>query len=210
MLADFGRFVAVSALVIVTPGQDTALVIRNTLAAGRRGGVFSALGVASGQAAWTLAVGAGLTALLAAWGPAFTVIRLAGAATLVGLGLWSLIRACSRGAPVARSTPRPTASLGRAAAFSQGLFSALGNPKLAVFFASLFPQFMPHGPVAPAALAILGLTFCLMTLAWLTGYAFVLGSAGAARMRPGGRRVLEAVMGAALVAFGIHMATERR
>lgn len=209
MLADFGRFVAVSALVIVTPGQDTALVIRNTLAAGRRGGVFSALGVASGQAAWTLAVGAGLTALLAAWGPAFTVIRLAGAATLVGLGLWSLIRACSRGAPVARSTPRPTASLGRAAAFSQGLFSALGNPKLAVFFASLFPQFMPHGPVAPAALAILGLTFCLMTLAWLTAYAFAVARAGDVLRRSAIRRAIEAVTGTVLVAFGVRVAAVR-
>ena len=75
MLAHAAAFLAVSALVIVTPGQDTALTIRNTLARGRRGGVHTAAGVALGQLVWALAASAGLVALLHAWEPAFLALR---------------------------------------------------------------------------------------------------------------------------------------
>jgi len=86
-------FLGVSLLVIVTPGQDTALTIRNTLAGGRRGGVFTALGVVSGQLTWALATSAGLAAVLVASQPAFTALRLAGAVYLVLLGLQALVAA---------------------------------------------------------------------------------------------------------------------
>ena len=72
--AQFAAFVGVSLLVIVTPGQDTALTIRNSLAGGRGGGVFTAGGVATGQAAWTMATSAGLAALLLASEPAFLAL----------------------------------------------------------------------------------------------------------------------------------------
>src|SRR5205823_7876235 len=86
-------FLAVSAVVIVTPGQDTALTIRNALTGGRRGGVFTAGGVAAGQATWTIAATAGVAALLQASEPAFLAVRLAGAAYLVYLGVQTLLRA---------------------------------------------------------------------------------------------------------------------
>jgi threonine/homoserine/homoserine lactone efflux protein len=73
-------FFAVSVLVIVTPGQDTALTIRNTLLGGRGGGVSTALGVSTGQAVWALATSVGLSALLAASHPLFVALRIAGAA----------------------------------------------------------------------------------------------------------------------------------
>src|SRR5918911_4123189 len=82
LLAFFG----VSALVIVTPGQDTALTIRNTLAGGRRAGVLTAAGVVSGQLTWAVATSAGIAALIAASEPAFLALKLAGAASLVYLG----------------------------------------------------------------------------------------------------------------------------
>src|SRR5687767_7664329 len=86
-------FLGIAALVIVTPGQDTALTIQNTLAGGRRGGVFTALGVVSGQLTWTLATSAGLAALLVASEPTFRALRLAGAAYLLYLGARSLVSA---------------------------------------------------------------------------------------------------------------------
>ena len=92
-------FLGVSLLVIVTPGQDTALTIRNTLAGGRRGGVFTALGVVSGQLVWAVATSAGLAALLLASQPAFTALRLAGAAYLVCLGLQALVSAIRSAQP---------------------------------------------------------------------------------------------------------------
>jgi len=92
-------FLGVAALVIVTPGQDTALTIRNSLAGGRRSGMFTALGISTGQCGWAVATSAGLAALLVASEPAFLALRLLGAAYLVYLGalaLWSATRRVGR------------------------------------------------------------------------------------------------------------------
>src|SRR4051794_32967175 len=95
-MASFLAFLGVSALVIVTPGQDTALTIRNTLVGGHAAGTRTAAGVALGQAAWALAAAAGVTALLRASEPAFLALRIVGAAYLVWLGALAL-RAAVRG-----------------------------------------------------------------------------------------------------------------
>src|SRR6201981_2918349 len=92
----YTAFLASSLLVICTPGQDTALTIRNTLLGGRQSGVATAAGVASGQAIWTLATSAGLAVILVASGPLFLAVRLAGAAYLIYLGMRSLIKAATR------------------------------------------------------------------------------------------------------------------
>jgi threonine/homoserine/homoserine lactone efflux protein len=204
--ADLATFVAVAAVVIVTPGPDTALTIRNTLAGGRRGGALTALGVASGQACWTVAAAGGVAALLVASEPAFLALKLAGAAYLVWLGaqsLWAAFRPRAR-----RSLPRSRPA-GAALAFRQGLVSNLGNPKMAVFFTSLLPQFAGDGRTSFAALLGLGLLFCGLTLAWLGAYAVAVARAGDALRRPRVRRVLDAVTGAVLVALGVRVATER-
>jgi threonine/homoserine/homoserine lactone efflux protein len=91
------------------------------------------------------------------------------------------------------------------AAFRQGLVSNLGNPKMAVFFTSLLPQF-GH---SFAALLVLGLVFCAMTLGWLCTYAYAVARAGDFLRRSRVRRTLDAVTGAVLVAFGLRLAVER-
>jgi threonine/homoserine/homoserine lactone efflux protein len=189
-------FLGVSALVIVTPGQDTALTIRNTLFGGRRAGVFTAAGVASGQAFWTLAASLGLAAILSASEPAFLAVRLAGAAYLILLGVQTLLGS-------SHASVRP----GRGSPFRQGLLSNLGNPKMAVFFTSLLPQF--GGSSFPVLLG-LGLVFCSMTFAWLTGYSFAVARAGDFLRRSRVRTWLDRVTGAVLVAFGIRLAAETR
>jgi threonine/homoserine/homoserine lactone efflux protein len=190
----FLTFLGVSALVIVTPGQDTALTIRNTLRGGRRDGVLTACGVATGQVAWAVATSAGLAALLVASEPAFRALRLFGAAYLVFLGAQSLLRALRRSAakPIPPGKRRP---------YRQGLISNLGNPKMAVFFSSLLPQFAQSF----AGLLLLGLTFAVMTLLWLS----VVARAGEILRRPRVRRVIDAVVGAVLIAFGARLAAER-
>jgi threonine/homoserine/homoserine lactone efflux protein len=201
MLAQPAAFLAVSALVIVTPGQDTALTIRNSLVGGRRGGVQTAIGVALGQLVWALATSVGVAAVLRASEPAFLGLRLAGAAYLLYLGgqaLWSAARRAGHHAPI-RSRPRGSA-------LRQGLISNLGNPKMAVFFTSLLPQFAPGGSFA--GLLALGLVFCSMTLAWLTVYALAVARAGDVLRRPRIRRWIEGFTGAVLVALGIRLATE--
>jgi threonine/homoserine/homoserine lactone efflux protein len=198
-------FVAVAAIVIVTPGQDTALVVRNTLAGRRPAGIATAFGVSAGQAVWVLATSAGLAALLVASDRVFLVLRLAGAAYLVFLGLHSL-RCAMRG-----RTPRRAAEQGRPldrlTAFRQGALSNLGNPKMAVFFTSLLPQFAAGGFLE---LLALGFVFVVLTLAWLAGYAVAVERASAALRRPCLRRALDALTGLVLVALGLRLATERR
>ena len=192
-------FFGVSALVIVTPGQDTALTIRNTLRGGRRGGVFTALGVSTAQCVWAVATSAGLAALLVASEPVFVALRWFGAAYLILLGLQSLARAI-RGAAAAHERSRRSRS-----AYRQGLLSNLGNPKMAIFFSSLLPQFAHSF----AGLLVLGVVFAGMTLAWLSGYAFAVAKAGDVLQRPAVRRAVDAVVGTVLVAFGARLAAER-
>jgi len=192
-------FVGVSALVIVTPGQDTALTIRNTLRAGRRGGVLTALGVGTGQCGWAFATSAGLAALLVASEPVFRALRWFGAAYLIYLGLQSLLRSLRRdgvGGLEPRTRTRP---------YRQGVLSNLGNPKMAIFFSSLLPQFAHSF----AGLLALGLVFAAMTVTWLSAYAFAVAKAGEVLRRPRIRRAIDAVVGVALVAFGGRLATER-
>jgi threonine/homoserine/homoserine lactone efflux protein len=203
-------FVGVATLVIVTPGPDTALTVRNALLGGRRCGIATALGVGLGQAVWTLAASAGIAALLVASEPAFVAVKLAGAAYLVYLGaqsLWHAVRGDSGHSGGDGAAPR---RLTPAAALRQGVLNDLGNPKMAAFFTTLLPQFAPsHGP-AFATLLAFGLLFCAMTFAWLVVYSVVVARAGEALRRPRIRRALDAITGAALVALGVRVAAERR
>ena len=207
-MSGLAAFLAVAALVIVTPGQDTALTIRNALSGGRRAGVATALGVSAGQAVWALAASAGLAALVVASEPVFRALQLAGAAYLVYLGAHALRRALRREAP---PTVRRAAELGRVAAFRQGVLSNLANPKMAVFFTSLLPQFAAFGGAPSfAQMLALGVLFCAMTLVWLCAYAVAVDRASRVLRRPAVRRALDAVTGTALVALGLRVATETR
>jgi threonine/homoserine/homoserine lactone efflux protein len=206
-MTGFAAFLGVAIVVIVSPGPDTALTIKNTLLGGRAGGAFTALGVSAGQAAWTIATSAGLAAILRASEPAFLAVRIAGGAYLALLGVQALrfaLRAGAGGrvAPVsARRRLRPASS------FRQGLLSNLTNPKMAVFFPSLLPQFAGGGASFWALLA-LGFVFSGLTLAWLTAYAFVVAKAGDLLRRPSIGRAVEGVTGAVLVALGLRLAVE--
>ena len=210
MDGSLAAFLAISIAVIVTPGQDTALTIRNTLMGGRSGGVATALGVAGGQFVWTVAASVGITALLVASEPIFLAVRLAGAAYLVYLGATSLLAAWRGVVPahaVAGTDDRkPALASGRA--LRQGFLSNLGNPKMVVFFSSLLPQFVPaSGPTFLPMLG-LGLIFCTMTLVWLALYAWAVARAGNVLRRPRVRRTIDAVTGTVLVAFGLRVAAE--
>ena len=194
-------FLAISALVIVTPGQDTALTIRNALLGGRRAALFTAVGVSAGQALWALASAVGVAALLAASEPVFVALRLAGAAYLIWLGVQALVAAGRRRNP---ELVHECTNLRARVAFRQGILSNLGNPKMAVFFLSLLPQF---GSSFGALLA-LGLVFSCLTLVWLTAYGAAVARAGDFLRRSRVRRALDAAMGAVLVALGLRIAGE--
>ena len=211
-------FIGISALVITTPGPDTAMTIRNTLMGGRAAGLATALGVSTGLTIWALATSAGLVTLLVASEPLFLAVKYAGAAYLIWLGLQSLKAAWWSGgagslaaaaAPGTPALPR----LAPRAAFRQGVVSDLGNAKIAAFFTSLLPQFAPHGAAGStdfAALAALGLLFSGMTLLWLSGYALAVARLSHVLRRPSIRRTLDGITGATLIALGIRIAAEER
>jgi threonine/homoserine/homoserine lactone efflux protein len=203
-VAHLASFLALSALVIVAPGPDMALVARNALLGGTRGALLTSFGVVTGLAIWTLAASAGVAALLRASEPAFLALKVVGATYLVFLGVQALRAARRRDDGATLSPPgQPSRAL------RQGLLSNLGNPKIAVFFTSFLPQFAPPGS-SFATLLALGLVFCLMTLAWLVAYGAAVARAGDFLRRPRVRRALEGFTGAVLIAFGLRLATEHR
>ena len=209
MTAHLWSFLVLSAILIVVPGPDMALVARNALVGGRRAGMATSAGSAAGLCVWTLAASVGLAALLRASEPAFLALRVAGAAYLLYLGaraLWTAVRG-DGGDDVERLRRREITSR---VALRQGLLSNLANPKIAVFFTSFLPQFVPNPHAAFLSLLSLGLVFSAMTLAWLCGYSVAVARAGDVLRRSRIRRALEGVTGTVLVAFGLRLATERR
>jgi threonine/homoserine/homoserine lactone efflux protein len=202
ILAHLLAFAAVSGVIVVLPGPDMALVLQNGLARSRRAALETAIGINAGLVVWAAAAAVGIAALLQASEPAFEALRLAGAAYLVWLGLRAL-RAASRGAPLARAPNR------RASPFRQGLLCNLLNPKVALVFTTLIPQFVGStGGLAETLL--LASVFIAMGLVWLTGYALLVARVGAVLRRSAVRRTLSALTGAVLVAFGVRVAAERR
>jgi threonine/homoserine/homoserine lactone efflux protein len=206
MLTEVAAFMPVAALVICTPGPDTALTVRNALTGGRTAGVYTAAGVAGGQAVWTLAAGLGLAGLLRASAPAFLAVKAAGAAYLVFLGVQSLwaMRKRHEGAPEAGPV---WIRMGKARALRQGLLNDLGNPKMAGFFVGLLPQFA--GQASLAGFLGFGSLFCVLTFGWLSGYSLVVARARKVFDRPRVRQWLDAVTGCVLIGLGVRLAAEQ-
>jgi threonine/homoserine/homoserine lactone efflux protein len=210
MLTEVAAFVPVAALVICTPGPDTALTVRNTLTGGRKGGVLTAAGVTIGQGVWTIAASVGLTGLLRASAPAFLAMKAIGAVYLVFLGILSLRAAWAR-RHGDETAPAPVVpSLRPARALRQGLLNNLSNPKMAGFFVGLLPQFAGTGRASLVAFLGFGLLFCLLTFGWLTVYSVVVARARALFDRPRIRRWLDALTGCVLIGLGVRLAAEQR
>ena len=200
-------FVGVVAVIVVLPGPDMALVLQNGLARGRRAAVETALGINAGLLVWAVAAALGVAALLHASGPAFTVLKLAGAAYLVWLGLCALGQAW-RGTP--DDSAERTARGRKASPFRQGLLSNLLNPKIALVFTTLIPQFVGAGESPFLQTLLLAAIFIGMGLVWLTSYALLVARVGALLKRSVVRRVLNAVTGTVLTAFGVRLAVTDR
>ena len=194
-------------LLIMSPGPDFAVVLRNGLGGGRRSASAAGAGVASGLVLWSVAVATGLGALLAASATVYTAIKLAGVGYLLYLGISSL-RAAPRGGshrPDVDSGPAERSSMVRS--YRQGLLSNALNPKVAVTFLALMPQFLPRHPDGAQLLVL-----CLVTLAiggvWFQVVATIIGGFRRVFARERVRRALDAATGAVLVAFGIRLATD--
>jgi RhtB (resistance to homoserine/threonine) family protein len=197
-------FLAISILLIVIPGPDTAMVTKNAVVGGRRSGVYAALGVSLGLTIWTAAAALGIAALLRASEIGFDVLKFAGALYLTWVGI-QMLR--SRG--VVPNDAAGTSGSGKRA-FRQGLLSDLGNPKIAVFFTSLLPQFVHGAGSAFTPLLFLGVLFAVLTLLWLAVYALAVGHASGWLRRPRVRKTLDRFTGVVLIGFGVRLALEQR
>ena len=206
--ARYAAFVLLSALLIVTPGPDTALIIRNALAGGPRASTFSAIGVAIGTLVWVSAATLGVGVFLEQSSIAFTVLKLAGAVYLCYLGVRTLLTS-HRETDQPGTNPMQPAALSDWAAFQQGLLSNLLNPKTGAFFVVVMPQFLMPGDSAGRLTSMVA-AFETMLLAWLIAYGHVVSRLG--RTGPGirVRRAMTRLTGAVLIALGARLAFERR
>lgn len=195
-------FTLVAALITITPGLDTLLVIRTSLRSGRRPGLLATLGVCSGIFVWAVASAVGVSALLLASSLAFGVLRLAGAAYLLYLGvrmLWSR-------RPALDLEPGP--ALGPLAAYRTGLLTNLLNPKAGAMYVSLLPQFLPHGGAALPTALLLATIHNAETLLWLSGLVFGVEHLRHWLRRGGVRRAIDRVAGLIFVGFAVRLTLE--
>jgi RhtB (resistance to homoserine/threonine) family protein len=205
-----GAFVAVAAVVIIAPGPDTVLVTKNALLHGRGAALATSLGVNTGLAIWSLAAAFGVAAVVRASAFAFTALKLVGACYLAWLGLQALRAAWRREQHDIGGDGARRRGISSLAGFRQGLFSDLANPKIAVFFTGLLPQFVSSRHAVLVPFLLLGGLFVLMTLTWLCAYALLAARVSAVLTRPRVKAALDGFTGAVLVAFGVRLVLERR
>ncbi|WP_405818734.1 LysE family translocator [Streptomyces sp. NBC_01390] len=220
MFAEVTSFALVAGLLTITPGLDTALVLRTALAVGPRGAMATALGINTGALCWGVAASVGATAVLAASDVAYLVLRTAGAGYLLWLGLGMLWRSRPGRGPDGAGPPAPADPAPKADQAAggdsmvrlwwRGTATNLLNPKFGVFYMAMLPQFIPDG--APQLLTGIALTLVhdLEGLLW-----FGLLVLGVRRLRdrlahPAVRRAMDAITGTALVLVGVDVALSER
>ena len=205
---DVLAFALVAGALTLTPGLDTALVLRAALTRGRREAVATAAGIVVGLFVWGAAAAVGVSALLTASDVAYDVLRYAGAAYLVVFGGRLLVRA-ARGTH-GEADPGGTAPASAWRAARVGLATNLLNPKVGVFYLALLPQFVPTGSDPLAVGLLLTAVHGLLSVAW---FALLIGLAAMLSQwlrRPGTVRGIDGVTGTALVGFGVRLAAGGR
>lgn len=195
-------------LAAMSPGPDFVIVLRSVLSGGRRAGMGCAAGIASGVLVWAVVTSIGVAGLLAASAVAFTVVKLVGAAYLVLLGLQSLLAARRGGYGQAVGPEVEQARRSAFAAYRQGLLTNLFNPKVAVFFLALLPQFLPQNATVTET-AVLAAVATLTTLVWFVVLANVVTALRRFLTASKVRRTIDAVMGTLLVGIGVRIAVSQ-
>src|SRR5713226_3720336 len=199
MTAPIYQYVWLAALLTIIPGADMALVTKNTLADGRRAAFFTTLGICAGLSVHAVASAFGLSAILRVSAAAYSGVKLAGAAYLVFLGIQS-IRGTGKKVGDAAFSGNEASALRRehqalARSFRQGLLTNLLNPKFALFYLTILPQFIvPTDSALLKALLLAGVHIG-MSLVWLTAYAYFLSGFRPVLSRPTVKRSLERVTG---------------
>lgn len=198
-------FLTAATILTVTPGVDTAMVLRAATIEGRRPAVLAAVGIALGCLVWGAAAAIGLGALLRASLFAYTALKFAGAAYLAWLGAKLILRPRSTLAALDQHGE----GAGRHSAFWRGLLTNLLNPKVGVFYATFLPQFIPEGITSPGYPFFLASLHVLLTLAWFAVLIAASLPLGRLLRRPSAMRSLDRLTGAVFLGFGFRLATSR-
>jgi RhtB (resistance to homoserine/threonine) family protein len=203
-------FAPIALILTITPGAATAMVVRSTVRGGWRSGVATIAGNEVGVVVWALLSVLGISALIAASEIAFAVLKVVGAAVLIGLGVQSLLRSRRRAGTAPRSPVRPQRTRGTRRSFRDGLITSLANPKLAVFFVALFPQFVQHRDTALATTLVMASLIVAFDFAWYGAMSVAVSRAKRAVVESRFARWAERASGTILIAIGVRVAFEHR
>ena len=201
-------FAVVAAALTVTPGLDTALVLRAALTRSRREAAATAAGIIAGLFVWGAAAAVGVSALLTTSQPAYDLLRWAGAAYLVWFGLRLLFRAIRPEDP--RHAPDDGGGGSAWQAARTGLLTNLLNPKVGVFYAALLPQFVPAGSEPLLVGLLLAAVHAVLSVVWFALLIALAGAFGRWLRRPGTLRAVDGLTGATLLGFGVRLALAAR
>ncbi len=199
----FLPFLAAVLVLTLIPGPDMALVLKNGARGGAKAAWWTGLGCCLGISGWAAASAFGLAAILAASATAFTVVKFAGAGYLIYLGVMALWHA-RHGQPAPLVDDAATVVDTRAA-FRQGLMSNLLNPKIALIFLTLIPQFVTPGEPALFTTMVLAGTFLVWAVVWWGLFALAIGFLGRLLARGRVRVWIERVTGVVLIALGLRI-----
>ncbi len=209
MLTAVVTFSLAAGLIVLLPGPDTLVVLRNLLRHGRRRAALTVAGVLTGLAVWVCAAALGLSALLRASHDAYAALRIAGAAYLIWLGVQSL-----RARRPALGTPdelgRPSAGRGGllGTGYGAGLATDLLNPKVGVFFVTFLPAFVPRGRPVGTTSVLFGAIFIVETAIYFVVLLVLAGRITGWMRDPRIQRRLDRATGLVLVGFGVRLAVE--
>jgi RhtB (resistance to homoserine/threonine) family protein len=205
----FSVYVGVVIAIALLPGPDTAVVTKNALIHGRGAALGSAIGVNVGLTVWTVATALGVASLLKTSETIYTTLKLIGALYLIWIGaraIWDSRRATAGPGTVAA----PGRTIDGRRGFNQGVISNLANPKVAIFFTSLLPQFVSPSGSALIQMLLLGVAFIAINVTWMCSYALAAVRMSDVLSRARVKATIDRISGIVLIGVGIRLATERR
>jgi len=204
---DFFAFLVLSLFVIMSPGIDTALITKRTIASGKKDGYKIALGITLGCLVHTLAAAFGLSAILLKSALAFEMIKYVGAAYLIYLGVSSILM---RSSTTNNGNNNQSVTSERKSAFTQGLLSNVLNPKVAMFFLTFLPQFVNTGTNATQQFILMGVIYAILSITWFFVYVFFINYLREWLMSPKIQQAMDKATGLILIGFGLKLAMEKQ
>ncbi|HDR8065820.1 LysE family translocator [Bacillus thuringiensis] len=208
MIENYLLFIIMSICLIILPGPDTAMATKNTLVAGKVGGVKTVFGTCIALLIHTLAAIIGLSALIVKSALLFSIFKYVGALYLIYIGIKALLAVRNK-----EGIDTNDISLNNenkhTSCFRQGFLTNLLNPKIAVFFLTFLPQFLNPNHNTFIQLLVMGLTYLVLTAIWFAFYILLIDKISAFMKKPKTQRYIQGLTGIVLIGFGVKLAFEK-